>query len=451
MMSRLFWKFFFAFWLAVLVAGLSIGLGVQLRHNAMQEQQQAAPIQISRHASALISVAESIGDYGGRDALSQFLLDQQAVAKQPLMAVNDNGQELLDREVSEHAIETARNFLSQEGWPRPVRQVQLEDGERYLLFIAQSEDMPSDMPRWEQRKRPPPTPSVMIIAWSLSGLIFSALLAWWFTQPIRHLRRAFLNFASGKLETRVGSAMGKRRDELAELGHQFDEMADRISQLIGAQRQLLHDVSHELRSPLARMQAAIGLAEQNPAQQAAVLERIEKESQRIDVLIGDLLNLSRIDTGVDNSHALETIDIAELVDEIVEDARIEAHRKQQQIQLHRPERIMATIRRNLFLSAVENILRNAVKYSPEKSLIVVELRYDANKLTIRVTDQGPGVAETALDKIFDPFYRASQSYAQQSSGLGLTIARRAVHAMNGSIEAHNHAQGGLEVIISLPV
>ena len=450
MMSRLFWKFFFAFWLAVLVAGLSIGLGVQLRHNAMQEQQQAAPIQISRHASALISVAESIGDYGGRDALSQFLLDQQAVAKQPLMAVTDSGQELLDREVSEHAIETARNFLTQEGWPRPVRQVQLEDGERYLLFIAQSEDMPSDMPRWEQRKRPPPTPSVMIIAWTLSGLLFSALLAWWFTQPIRHLRRAFLNFASGKLETRVGSAMGKRRDELAELGHQFDEMADRISQLIGAQRRLLHDVSHELRSPLARMQAAIGLAEQNPAQQTAVLERIEKESQRIDVLIGDLLNLSRIDTGVDNSQALESLDIAELVDEIVEDARIEAHRKQQQIKLQRPEQITATIRRNLFLSAVENILRNAVKYSPDNSLIEVELHHVANELTIRVTDQGPGVAKAELDKIFDPFYRASQSYAQQSSGLGLTIARRAVHAMNGSIEARNRDQGGLEVIIRLP-
>ncbi len=159
----------------------------------------------------------------------------------------------------------------------------------------------------------------------IASLIFAALLAWYMATPLRHLRVAFHSLAEGNLHTRVGASMGKRRDELADLGHDFDKMAERLGILVESQRRLLHDVSHELRSPLARLQAAIGLARQQPERIETSLERIEREGVRMDKLVGELLTLSRIEAGVLGK--LDAIAMDELLDEIRNNASFEAESK----------------------------------------------------------------------------------------------------------------------------
>ena len=155
----------------------------------------------------------------------------------------------------------------------------------------------------------------------LASLGFSALLAWYLAKPIRHLRGAFDAAAAGKLDTRIGPRMGRRRDEIADLGRDFDRMAHQLQILLGSQRRLLHDVSHELRSPLARLQAAIGLARQQPEKLDASLDRIERESGRLDELVGELLTLSRLEAGMSGA-ADEEVDLVELVAGIADDARL---------------------------------------------------------------------------------------------------------------------------------
>ncbi|NOT83893.1 MAG: two-component sensor histidine kinase, partial [Methylococcaceae bacterium] len=221
--------------------------------------------------------------------------------------------------------------------------------------------------------------------------------------------------------------------------------------LVNAQQRLLHDVSHELRSPLARIQAAIGLAHQQPDKIPLTLERIEKESQRMNDLIGELLALSRLEAGVIGK--LEVIDMSELIAEIVEDARLEADSKNVKIVLTTAEEAFIKGQYDLIYRAIENVLRNAIKHTKSNSTVSVSanLGSSGHQLHIVITDQGPGVAETELAAIFEPFFRGSNSQKAQSIGLGLTIALKAVEVHNGKIIAGNRQEGGFRVEIVLPV
>jgi two-component system OmpR family sensor kinase len=292
-----------------------------------------------------------------------------------------------------------------------------------------------------------------------ASLAFAALLALYIARPIKSLRAAFDAAAAGKLETRVGPTIGARRDELADLGRDFDRMASRLQGVIEAQRRLLHDVSHEMRSPLARMQAAIGLARQNdpqgapprPEKLAAAIERVERETVRIDQLVGELLTLSRLDTGV-AGEVLEDINVAELIADIVEDAHFEAQAAQREVTLDAGAEGVVHGRAELLHRAFENVIRNAIKHTGAGTSVAVSTRFgNTGQLQVVVQDAGPGVPPDELEAIFTPFVRGRYSSGTEGHGLGLAIARRVLEAHGGSIRALNRPEGGLRVEMVLPL
>lgn len=286
----------------------------------------------------------------------------------------------------------------------------------------------------------------------LSGLMVSLLsalvLAWYFAKPIRQLRRAFDAAAGGDLGVRIGDGMGGRRDELADLGRDFDHMTERLGHLVDGQKRLLHDVSHEMRSPLARLQAAIGLARQQPEHFDQTLTRIEREGERMDALVDELLTLSRLEAGV--SGGVEEVDVQELLDGIVEDACFEGAARQVRVELAAADLPPVRANPELLHRAIENVVRNALHHSPTGGAVLITAATTGNRLHLRIRDQGPGVPADALDKIFQPFYRGGKT-SGGGYGLGLAIAERVIAAVNGQIRAKNVESGGLEVEIDLPV
>jgi two-component system sensor histidine kinase CpxA len=298
-------------------------------------------------------------------------------------------------------------------------------------------------------------------------------LALYLTGPITKLRRATHQLATGDLSTRVASQMGKRRDELADLGHDFDVMAERMENLLQSERRLLGDISHELRSPLARMQVALDLAGQSADEETrGFLERIERESARLNDLIGQLLTLTRLETAATETRR-QSVDLAQLVAEVAGDADFEARGQNREVRVTNSEECAALGHAELLRRAIENVARNAVRYTGEGTTVEIALRRerastpasgssnekahspraDGEQAVISVRDHGPGVPEAALEKLFDPFYRVGDARDRQSGGvgLGLSIAARAAAFHGGSIAAFNAPGGGLLIEIRLPI
>ncbi|MTW14049.1 HAMP domain-containing protein [Pseudoduganella eburnea] len=297
----------------------------------------------------------------------------------------------------------------------------------------------------------PLTPYIPIGAAVLASLLFAALLAWYFARPIRALRQAFDAAASGDLAPRFGGKPRAGGDELTTLGRDFDRMTARLRALLDGQKNLLHDVSHELRSPLARLQAAIGLAHQQPDKAAASMERIERESVRMDKLVGELLTLSRLEAGAFDSPQQE-FSLGELLEDILQDARFEAATNGREVAFSGGADAQLTGQPELLARAIENVVRNAIKHSPAGGRVDVEIVRDARYMRIRVMDHGPGIAQEDLGKIFQPFYRGSSTEKDvDGHGLGLAIAQQVVQQHGGRIAAANRAGGGLCVELALPV
>ena len=322
--------------------------------------------------------------------------------------------------------------------------VNLSDGRRMVLAV-----------RWA----PPRAPSLFFDSWlgymRLGGLVLVALfvtymLAAYLATPIRKLRNATNRLADGDLHTRVETRLGRRRDELGDLARDFDEMAQRIESLITSQQRLSRDVSHELRSPLARLNVALEIAKQkaNPETQP-MLDRIEAESQRLNDMIGRLLTLARLESGAEEIEQ-NKVDLAELVRDVAADADFEARANGRYVNVASTDRCSVIGSENLLRSAIENVLRNAVRYTPEGTAVDVSLVAHNGHAKVLVSDHGGGVPEAELPHLFKPFYRVSESRERKTGGigLGLAIAERAVSAHKGSITACNQ-NGGLQVEIEL--
>lgn len=326
------------------------------------------------------------------------------------------------------------------------------DGEYYLLKY--------DVEALRKEYRPDRTgrvlifnmPPSLLVLGAIGGFLFSAVLAWNLTRPMRQMRSGFDRVAQGDLDVRLYPVMKNRRDELGDMARDFDSMVERLKLLVGAREALLHDVSHELRTPLARLQLAIGLARQNPQNVENELKRIELESERLDKMIGELLTLSRTDaTGISDE---EYFDLYGLLEAVVSDVTYEAQVPGVEIALDASEqaREMSTVKGNseLMRRAVENIIRNALRFSKQGQRIEVGLFYTEGELLIQVNDQGPGVDEDKLSSIFDPFVRVKSASSGKGYGLGLAIARKVVNAHGGTIEAKNRQPHGLSIGIRLP-
>jgi two-component system OmpR family sensor kinase len=285
------------------------------------------------------------------------------------------------------------------------------------------------------------------------GPIFGVLTASYLVAPIRRLRQGFERLAAGDLSVRLAPGMGRRHDEIADLARDFDVMAVQLEQSIQARERLLHDVSHELRSPLSRLQLAIGLARQDRSGDKASLDRIEYEGRRLDSVVRELLSLARGESG--HSPGEDYFDLAALLESVLADARFEADAAGvgivSDMDTARGDDA-PSLRGNAELVrwALDNVVRNALRFSTRGQAVHVTLAYDraARRYEINVVDEGSGAPASALPTLFEPFVRADET--NPGFGLGLAVAKRAVTAQGGAIEASNREGAGLGIRITLP-
>jgi signal transduction histidine kinase len=321
-------------------------------------------------------------------------------------------------------------------------------------------DFPGMEPPLRHLRPHGPLPPPMFFDLGVQALIFLVvgggicyLLAWRLTAPVRRLRQAVQQLANGDLTARTGITRGQRGDEISELGGDFDRMAERIESLLLSQKQLVRDISHELRSPLARLQVALGLARRKASADAEqALNRIEQEAERLNGMIGELLTLSLLENGSALTQA-EPVDLRELLDEVVQDADFEAAESNRRVLMFAKAGPPVSGNRELLRRAVENVIRNGVRYTDEGTTVEVLLDQDQqNHVVIRVRDHGPGVPEAMLEAIFQPFCRVEEARDRQSggTGIGLAITARTVALHGGMVTAGNRPEGGLEVLIRLP-
>ena len=428
MRRRLFWKILFAFWLTF----LAITQGVWLMFAfSSDDRTRPSPSDPDPMATIVLASAVEVVRQAGTAGFDRFAaaLPERQRSRLELLPGRPASRQIRDEE---GVLPFGRTATDPEGQVREVR-FWPPAGRRAPLFN---------------------TPPHLLALGLVGGLLFSAALAWYLTEPINRLRLGFEHLARGNLDTRIGRRMGGRRDEIADLARDFDVMAHRLEQLVKARDRLLHDVSHELRSPLARLQLAIGLARQTPARLAFSLDRIEREASRLDLLVGELLALARAEQG--DLRGDDYFDVVEVVHTAVEDARFAGQGASASIELVEdipPEDLRPPLRGDaeLIRRAVDNVLRNAQRFSLPESSVEVKVRYlpEERSYILEVADRGPGIPESDIAAIFEPFVRGEGK--SDGLGLGLAIASRAIVAHGGAIEARNREGGGLVLTIRLSV
>ena len=301
--------------------------------------------------------------------------------------------------------------------------------------------------------RSPRFPMRPLIVGIFTSLLFAYFFARYFSRPIAALKQGFQEVGAGRFDYQVSPILKGRRDELADLGRAFDQTAAQLHSLIDSQKRLLHDVSHEVRSPLARIQLAIDLLEQQPERQNELLQRIGRESARINALMAEVLTLARLETAA-TWPMDDQIDLIELIAEVVDDVSFEGVEKPCEVQADLPQSsVHIQGNAELLHRALENILRNAISYTAADTRVTIRLRAGNDVWCVEVCDHGPGIPEGRLPHIFEPFERIAQAEAVQGYGLGLAIAAQTIKMHDGVIVAMNRAPcdgGGLSVLMTLP-
>jgi two-component system sensor histidine kinase CpxA len=455
-MKSLFLRIFLSFWLAIaLFVVLAILAVVAFRP-------QRNPTWESLATTAL---ADSVGVYeqGGAHQLRAYLENLESTQHVRAHVFDEQGNEISGRAAPvwlEH-IALGKPLLNRDGILFPAPRVIVEsrgssNGQhRYTIALA----LPQG-PRVFFGPHGFPLTGLLILVLS-SGLVCN-FLSWYLAKPIVRLRAATRQLAAGDLSARAG-APPSRRDEVAGLMRDFDTMAERLEKLVNAQSRLLNDISHELRSPLARLNVALGLARRRSGSESdEMLERIELEASRLNELIGRILTLARLEDG-EQEVPRTPVPLNELVLSVAEDAEFEAQARRCHVRTQISEAGIPEagweVRGNASLlhSAIENVVRNAIRYTHEGSSVEIRLqRVEAAtgpEALLQVTDCGPGVPEDALEKLFEPFYRLDDARGRLTGGvgLGLAIAQRAVRFHGGRVSASNRAEGGLLVEIHLPL
>ena len=437
-MGRLFWKLFLILWLAQICTVLGVGGYFWFKHHT-----ENAATKEQRHPmdSAVLDMAAAILRREGPGDLRIHMRDMEERPRSLLYALDSHGVDILGRKLPDDT-----------GAPRPFRIVHLPDGTSYQLLL-----LPPGPPLGGPGPGPGhgpgdvgPVPVAPIVAALLASLLFGAILARYLSKPIHLMHDAFQSVARGNMDVHLGNRLGRRRDELADLGRDFDGLAQRLKQLIGGQRRLFHDVSHELRSPLARLNAALDLARQQPERMSEWLDRIERESGRMDALVGEILAVARLDAET-TEQPTDRLEIADLLDEIIADAEFEARANGCQVELLQQDAAEVMAQPELLARVLENVIRNAIYHTAPGSAVSLSVLKTGAAVSIVVSDCGPGVAEHELETIFEPFYRSEQNDQPCGYGLGLAMARRIVEAHHGQIQAVNRPQGGLQVSITLPL
>jgi len=447
-MHRLFFKIFVWFWAAMIVIGLAVAWATAWL--SARDEPPPALVQAQQTFRANAEAAQRVLETGGVEALRLWRADDAHLRHLRLFVIGPDGMDVFGQALPprlHRRMERGRMAPPPEPGP----------GLASNRFIVRVVVDPAGRPFRVVGVFNPPGPLLLLldpfriaVALLASGLVCLGLAAY-LVAPVGRVRAAVRRIADGDLNSRVVPALGGRRDEIADLARDVDRMAVRVQDSMLAQQQLLRDVSHELRSPLARMQVALELARQKSADSAAPeLDRIGREADQLNALIGEVLSLARLDGGA-AGNLTGTVDLSGLVEMVVNDARYEAQARQCEVNAAAAPGSLVRGDGELLHRAVENVVRNAVRHAPAGSTVEVSLEGGPACL-LRVRDRGPGVPEAQLETIFEPFARVSSARERGSGGygLGLTIARRAIELHGGRISARNAQGGGLEVTIELP-
>lgn len=432
-MNSLFAKILLWFWctLTITLVGSAFISALNVNRNASDNESPAA-----RLVTFQLEEARSAYETGGRPALQAFMDTLERVYHAHGILTDEQGRDLLTGQNRSDLVRHARRRPTMAFFRVGTDAIARPAGDgRYWFFFLISR---TSIGMWFL------TPEHLFFGAVAVFLCYA--LAMHLTSPVRSLQRAVERFGRGDLSARAEST---RRDELGQLARAFNRMAGRIETLLAAERRLLLDISHELRSPLARLGVAVELARSGDDLDAA-LNRIQKESDRLNSLVGQLLQVTRAE-GDPASLRRDPLRLDELVQQLVEDAHIEAERRNVRLQYDLRDPVRVEGDPELLRRSIENVLRNAIRYTPPESAISIAVARLDGKAVVRVRDAGPGVPEEALPRLFDAFYRVESDRNRNTGGigLGLSIARRAIELHNGTIQARN-TRPGLEVTIELP-
>ena len=434
-MRSLFWRILGAFWLALIVTGALTYLLVRMfnqddwilnHHPSLKD-----------FASTWLQLHES----GEQQQAEQFLQQQKHHYRIETQILDENGLSL-GRDISPRsAALEAKRGMHRLPWRRITQEITDSSGLSYLFVYRIPH---SELGAWQRSDGLRPI-SALIIALIVLTLM-SLLLTISITRPLNRLRDAVHDLGQTSYQHHQLAKLATRRDELGTLAADFNHMGQRLQGLISSQRQLLRDVSHELRSPLARLQIALALAERgSPEQQQALWPRLHLECQRLDGLINEILTLARLDQ---EQTAKQPIDIAGLLNKLRDDAQL--LQPEQTILINAANSCSYMGWADSLRRALDNLLRNALRFNPASQPIEIVVQQQAQTLTISIRDHGLGVSEQWLDKLGDTFFRAP-GQAQAGYGLGLAIAKRAVQQHDGQLNFANHPQGGFIATLQLPI
>lgn len=438
----LYWKIFFFFWLTLIAVIFSVATLSEIIVAERDQDQYQRVVRLGIKAA-------DIFEANGPAELTAWLryIDQEFDVKgfmldskrRPISLAN------LPKNWLQFALPLTQNRLSE----RHLRGFQpyriSSSSDRLYTFVAHRDNR-GPYPSWLKH-----LPILQVLTALVIVALLTAFVTWRITDPLRKLKQATDSFARGNLDTRLTNLVGFRKDEIGEVGLAFNHMAERISLLVSNQQRLFRDISHELRTPLARQQIALELlARKIPDTEHQSLHRIEREIERMNALIDQVLSLLRLEQQ-GQSPSNETYDLGALLQKLTQDAQFEAQSKHQILQ-QQPDQILLTGQPELVSRAVENILRNAIRYTSDDGRVFLQVEKHKDSVVIRIEDEGDGVPEDSLKRLFEPFYRVETSRNQQSGGygVGMAIAEQAIRAQGGTIEASNRSTGGLRVDISLP-
>lgn len=478
MKVNLFWRFFLGFWVCLIGAAVV----TTLVHRLLQEEPADLELNQGPRAQLLVDTATVVLQTQGPEALADMLERRMDRGGRvfPLYAVNSKNKEILGRSIpddlklgieatfgaeSEAASESRRKV------PAPRRSglqsVSDPQGQTWVLFVARGPKPakiqgeakgPADLRHGVMGMPPPFGLLGVLLGFLVASFVFAGFLAQRFSSPFARLREGFEKVAAGKLETRIAGD-SPRTDEVGQLLSGFDKMAAQLQFQMNQQKSLLHDVSHELRSPLARLNMATGLARQNPENTQKLeecLNRVETEAERLDHLIGQLLHLSRLQSDV--KPEFSSHDVVELLGNLIEDAQFEAEQSGKRVRFDcQLQDWVMMCNPDALHSAFENGVRNAIRHTPEGAEVRVSCWAESpaaapvQKLSIRIEDEGGGLPEPILSKLFTPFFKMG---SHRGHGLGLAILKKAVELHGGEVKAFNsrphNGKQGLVLEFELP-
>ena len=461
-MRRLFYKIFLWFWLGIaLVSATLVASTVLTDSRSAQDErgrQKYGPmvdLWAQREAEVL--------DRDGRSGLEKYI---GSLVKDPGVHsfMFDGGHEVLARQAPPRVLQVAALVgQSAAAEPRFFTEERIigekafgPSGRAYVVVV--SYPAPPIVPRpllrflFADLGR---QEIIRLAALLLVAAFFSLWLARHITSPIDKLRLAAREIANGHLETRVDKTVVTRHDELADLGRDFDRMTQRIDALVTAQRRLLADVSHTLRSPLARLSVALGLARQGAEPKTSEhLDRIERETDHLNKLIGQLLTIARVDSGVDFEQK-KVFDLGLLMEEVAADGDYEARSRNRAVVFSPPSECLIEGAPEMLRGALENIVRNGIRYTAEGTAVEITMKCrrarEGPQAVIQVRDRGAGVPEDAIAELFLPFHQVVDGIRQDGTGLGLAITERTFRLHGGNVTAANAPGGGLLVTLELPM